>query len=47
MYNVAMNNFHNRLNFDLQKKPEIPGKNLLKVVSFQHLVEKCCIMWKI
>ncbi len=25
------------------KNPEIPGKNLLKVVKFQNLIAKCCI----
>ncbi len=36
-----MDNLHNKLNFNLVKKNQIPGKNLLKVVKFQNLVEKC------
>ena len=42
-----MDNLHYRLTFDLDNKNEIPGKNLLKVVKFQTLVEKCCNVWKI
>ena len=34
-------------NFDLDNKNEIPGKNLLKVVNLQNLVEKCCNVCKI
>ena len=35
-----MDNLHYRRTFDLDNKNEIPGKNLLKVVKFQNLVEK-------
>ena len=41
-----MADLHYRLIFDLVKKHEIAGKNLLKVVKYQHLVEKCCNVWK-
>ncbi len=37
-----MDNFHYRLTFDLDNKDEISGKNLLRVVKSQNLVEKCC-----
>ncbi len=43
----AMDNLHYRLTFDPDNKNEIPGKNLLKVVNFQNLVEKCFNVWKI
>jgi hypothetical protein len=36
-----------RRTFDLENENEIPGKNLLKVVKFQNLVEKYCNVWKI
>ncbi len=42
-----MDNLHYRRTFDLDNKNEIPGKNLLKVVKFQNLVEKYCNVWKI
>ena len=45
-----MDNLHYRLISDEGKsrqKNEIPGKNILKVVKFQNLVEKCCNVWKI
>ncbi len=35
-----MDNLHYRLIFCLDNKNKIPGKNLLKVVRFQNLVEK-------
>ena len=44
---TAMDSLHYRLNFDLIKKNEIPGKNLLKVVKLQNFVKKCCNVWKI
>ena len=34
-----MDNSHYRLTFALDNKNDIPGKNLLKVVKFQNLVE--------
>ncbi len=37
-----MDNLHYRL-----LKNEIPGNDLLKIVKFQNLVEKCCNVWKI
>ena len=42
-----MDNLHYRRTFDLENENKIPGKNLLKVVKFQNLVEKYCNMWKI
>ncbi len=42
-----MDKLYYRLTFYLVNKNEIPGKNLLKVVKFQNLVEKCCNVWKI
>ena len=42
-----MDNLHYRLTFDLDNENEIPGKNILKVVKFQNLVEKCYNVWKI
>ncbi len=44
---VLMDNLHYRRTFDLNYKNEIPGKNFLKVVKFQNLVEKYCNVWKI
>ena len=38
---------HYRLTFDLDNKNEIPGKNLLKVVKFQNLVEEYCNVFDI
>ncbi len=38
---TLMDNLHYRLTFDLDNKNEISGKNLLKKVKFQNLVEKC------
>ena len=38
--NNLKDNLHHRQIFDLVNKDEIPGKNLLKVVKFQNLVEK-------
>ena len=43
----SMDSLHYRLIFDLVNKNEIPEKNLLKVVKFQNLVEKCCTVSKI
>ena len=43
----SVDNLRYRLTFDLVNKNEVPGKNLLKVVKFQNLVEKCCNVWKI
>ena len=37
-----MDNLHYRLTFDIHNGNEIPGKNLLKEVKSQNLVEKCC-----
>ncbi len=37
----AMDRLHYRLIFGLVKKNQIAGKNLLKVLKFQNLVEKC------
>ena len=48
--NLSMDNLHYRLIFYLDKsrrENEIPGKNLLKDVKFQNLVEKCCNARKI
>ena len=42
-----MGKSHYRQIFDLDKKKQISGKNLLKVVTFHNLVEKCCNVWKI
>ena len=42
-----MDDLHYRLTFDLDNKDETPGKNLLKVVKFHNLVEKCCNVWKL
>ncbi len=42
--NNTKDNFHHRLIFVLVNKNEIPGKNLLKVVKFQNLVEKKVVM---
>ena len=42
-----MDSLHYRLIFDVVNKNEIPEKNLLKVVKFQNLVEKCCNVSKI
>ncbi len=39
-----MDSLHCRLIFDLDNKDEIPGKNFLKVVKFQNLIKKCCLM---
>ncbi len=44
---LASGNLHYRRTFDLDNKNEISGKNLLKVVKFQNLVEKCCIVYNI
>ena len=38
---LPMDNLHYRLIFYIHNKNEIPRKNLLKVVKYQHLVEKC------
>ena len=46
-FSQIMENLHYRRTFDLHSKNEIPGKNLLKVVKFQNLVEQYCIVWKI
>ena len=38
--NLGVDNLHYRLIFVLVNKNKIPGKNFLKVVKFQNLVEK-------
>jgi hypothetical protein len=42
-----MDKLYYRLTSYLVNKNEIPGMNLLKIVKFQNLVEKCCNVWKI
>ena len=42
-----MDKLYYRLTFYLVSKNEIPGMNLLKIVKFQNLVEKCCNVWKL
>ena len=44
---ALMDNLHYTPTFDLDNKNEISGKNLLKKVKFQNLVEKYCNVWKI
>ena len=44
MFSKVMDNLHCRLIFDLDNKNEFSGRNLLKVVKFQNLIEKCCLM---
>jgi hypothetical protein len=44
---LSIDNLHVRLIFDLDKKKEIPVKNLSKSVKLQNLVTKCCKIQKI
>ena len=44
MFSTVMDNLHCRLTFDLDNKMKFPEKNFLKVVKFQNLIEKCCLM---
>ncbi len=46
-YHLINVQFANKLIFCLVNKNQIPRKNLLKVVKFQNLLEKCCNVWKI
>ncbi len=42
----TMDNLHYRRTFDLDNKNQISGKNLLKVVKFQNLVENVVVCGK-
>ena len=42
-----MYNLRYRRTFDLDNKKEISEKNLLRVVKFQDLVEKCPILFSL